>query len=301
MTFCTHGNTMQGEKQVSRILTRQERIDSNGLGLHVEITGEGPPVVLLHGFPENGHSWRHQAAALASARFSAWVPNLRGYPPSDISPQRDDYRLRLLVDDVAEIVAATGRERATVVGHDWGGIIAWAFAGAFPDMLDKLVIINAPHMQVYAKKVWWTSQLFRSAYVGMFQLPFLPEQLLSAGDFFMVRQMFKTMPARRGTFSDEDIDCYIEGLSQPGALKAALDYYRANMSWNGMALAREARTEAPVLMIWGERDPALGTMLLEGVVHYAPRVRIHRMPHAGHWAQNEFPEEVNREILAFLR
>lgn len=125
---------------------RQERIESDGMTLHVQVAGEGPPVILLHGFPENGHSWRHQAPALVSAGFSAWVPNLRGYPPSDISPRRSDYHLRHLVDDVAAIVSATGYPRATIVGHDWGGIIAWAFAGAYPALLHKLVIMNAPHM-----------------------------------------------------------------------------------------------------------------------------------------------------------
>lgn len=285
---------------MTHVPTRQQRIDSGGLGLHALVTGEGPPAVLLHGFPENGHSWRRQVPALAAAGFSAWVPNLRGYPPSEISPRRADYRLRHLVDDVAAIVAATGQARASIVGHDWGGIIAWAFAGTHPALLDKLVILNTPHMQVYMEKVWRTSQLFRSGYVGLFQLPCLPERLLSAGDFFVVRQMFKLLPARRETFDDADVARYLAGLAQPGALKAALDYYRANLAPGEMALARSARTEAPVLVIWGQRDPALGAFLLDGVERFAPHVRIHRIRRAGHWVQSEAPEEVNRLLLAFL-
>jgi pimeloyl-ACP methyl ester carboxylesterase len=268
--------------------------------LHTLVAGEGPPVILLHGFPENAHSWRHQVPALVAAGFSAWVPNLRGYPPSDISPLRDDYHLRHLVNDVAAIVGATGRARASIVGHDWGGIIAFAFAGAHPELLDKLVITNAPHMQIYMEKIWRTTQCLRGAYVGLFQLPRLPEWLLSAKDFFAVRQMFKSLPSQKEAFSEEDIEQYVGGLSQAGALKAALDYYRANMKPGAMALARAARIEAPLQVIWGERDPALGIFLLDGLERFAPRTRIHCIPHASHWVQNEAPEEVNRTLLAFL-
>jgi epoxide hydrolase 4 len=279
---------------------RDAYIQGDGLRLFTRVYGEGPPVVLLHGFPENGYSWRHQVPALAAAGFSAWTPHLRGYPPSDVSPRRDDYRLRCLVDDLAAIVAATGHPRAAIIGHDWGGIIAWAFAAEYPEMLDKLVILNAPHMDIFRDKVWRTSQLFRSSYIGFFQLPFLPESMLAAGNFFAIRQMFKFTPARWGTFRNPEIAQYVDGLSHPGALKAALDYYRANMTLDGMELARRARTNAAVLVIWGMRDPALGAFLLQGLEKYAPRVRIHAIPEAGHWVQNEAPDEVNRALLAFL-
>lgn len=285
---------------MAQALGRHQMIRADGLRLYTQVAGEGRPVILLHGFPENAHSWRHQVPALASAGFSVWAPNLRGYPPSDVSAQRRDYNLDKLVNDVAAVVSATGHQRATIVGHDWGGIIAWAFAGAYPAMLDKFVILNAPHMQVYMEKFWRTSQFFRSTYVGLFQLPYLPEKLLSAGNFALVRQMFKTLPACKSAFSETDIAQYVESLSQPGALKAAVDYYRENMMSDGMDLARSARAEVPSLVIWGERDPALGVFLLDGVARFAPRVRIHRIPQASHWVQNEAPDEVNRALLAFL-
>jgi epoxide hydrolase 4 len=280
--------------------TRHKRIRGDGLDLHVAITGEGPPVILLHGFPENGYSWRKQTESLAAAGFSAWVPELRGYPPSDISSRRQAYHLRHLVEDVACIAGATGHPRAHVVGHDWGGIIAWTFAGMHAPLLDKLVIMNAPHMQTYAEKVWRTSQLLRSLYVGLFQFPLLPELALAAGNYWMVRKMFTDMPLRHGAFDDEAIARYVDGLSCPGALKAALDYYRENLRSNGMALARAARTDAETLVIWGMRDPALGAFLLDGLERFAPRVRIHRIEGASHWIQNEAPEEVNRVMLNFL-
>jgi pimeloyl-ACP methyl ester carboxylesterase len=257
--------------------------------------------VLLHGFPENGHSWRKQIAPLVAAGFSAWVPNLRGYPPSDVAADRSAYHLRYLVRDVAAIVAATRYPRAHVVGHDWGGIIAWAFAGVHSNLMDKLVIMNAPHMQIYAENVWRTSQLFRSAYVGFFQLPWLPQLVLSAGNYRVVRDMFARLPAQKNAFGDEDIARYIACLSQPGALNAALDYYRENMMSGGMQLARSARTEAPTLVIWGMQDPALGSFLLHGLERFAPRLRIHCIQQASHWVQNEAPDEVNRVMLQFLK
>ncbi|SNS64782.1 Pimeloyl-ACP methyl ester carboxylesterase [Noviherbaspirillum humi] len=282
-------------------LARRQSIRSGRLTLVAEVAGEGPPVILLHGFPENAHSWRHQTGPIAAAGFSAWALNLRGYPPSEVSSHQADYHLRRLADDVAAAVAATGHARAAIVGHDWGGIIAWTFAGLYPALLDKLIILNAPHLQVYREKVWRSSQLLRSLYVGLFQLPLLPEKLLAAGDFRIVREMFRLMPARRGAFQRADIDRYVAGLSRPGALKAAIDYYRENVRSDGMALAASARVTAPTAIIWGERDPALGSFLIDGTERFAPRLTVHRIPDAGHWVQNEAPEEVNRYLLAFLR
>lgn len=279
---------------------RVERIRGDGLDLHVAVAGDGPPVILLHGFPESGHSWRHQIGPLAAAGFSVWVPNLRGYPPSDVPEGRSACHLRHLVRDVVAIAAATGYPRAHIVGHDWGGIIAWAFAGAHPELVNRLIIMNAPHMQLYAENVWRTSQALRSWYVGFFQLPVLPEKALSAGNFRAVRTMFARMPARKASFGSADIDRYIETLAQPGALKAALDYYRINLRSGGMTMARSARTGAETLIIWGMRDPALGSFLLEGVERFAPRLRIHCIQDASHWVQNEAPGEVNRVMLRFL-
>ena len=281
--------------------TETKRVRGDGLDLHVEVTGIGPPVILLHGFPESGHSWRKQVGPLADASYAAWVPNLRGYPPSDVSPRQADYHLRRLAADVAAIVEASGHPRAHVVGHDWGGLIAWTFAGLYPALLDRLVIMNAPHMAIFSKRVWTSSQGLRSLYAGFFQLPLLPEALLSAADYRMVRMMFAALPLQKTAFGQHDIQRYVDTLSHPGALKAALDYYRENMRSGGMALAASVRTAAETLVIWGEKDPALGIFLLTGLARYAPRVRIHRIGIASHWVQNEAPVEVNQALLKFLR
>jgi pimeloyl-ACP methyl ester carboxylesterase len=218
-----------------------------------------------------------------------------------VSPRQGDYHLRHLAADVAAIVAASGHPKAHVVGHDWGGVIAWTFAGLYPALLDKLVIMNAPHMAIYSARVWRSTQMLRSLYALFFQLPWLPEAALAAGDFRMVREMLARMPLQKTAFGDEDIAHYVQCLSQPGALKAALDYYRENMRSGGMALAASVHTVASTLVIWGDKDPALGVFLLEGLARYAPNSRIHRIGVASHWVQNEAPAEVNQALLRFLK
>ncbi len=279
-----------------------ERIVGDGVHLHVARAGQGPPVILLHGFPENWRSWKHQIPTLVSADFSVLAPDLRGYNESDRPAERAAYHLRHLVADVAALVRASGHPRAHVVGHDWGGVVAWTFAGAHPDLLDKLVILNAPHMQLYAEKMWPPSrQTLRAWYVLFFRVPGVAERALAARDFRAVRHMFRDAPKRRA-FTDDEIEAYVAALARPGALTAALNWYRENMgSVDAQHLARSARVAAETLVIWGDHDPALGVELLEGLPRVAPRVRVHRIADASHWVQNEAPDEVNRELLNFLR
>jgi pimeloyl-ACP methyl ester carboxylesterase len=289
------------EDAVDRVELRHERIKADGVELHVARGGEGPPVILLHGFPETWHSWHRQIAALADAGFSVLAPDMRGYNLSDRPAPCRAYHLRHLVADVVALVRATGHPRAHIAGHDWGGIVAWTFAGEHPELLDKLVILNAPHPRIYFEKVRRPPQMFRSWYVLFFQLPALPEYALSARNFRAVRDMFKRYPARTGAFSDEDIEQYVEALSRPGALTAGLNYYRANLTSDAREMACSAVSGAETLVIWGELDPALGVELLEGLDRVAPRVRVHRISDASHWVQNEAPDEVNRVLTEFLR
>lgn len=274
---------------------------AGGVGLHLLRTGEGPPVVLLHGFPENGSAWRHQVTPLANAGFEVLVPDLRGYRFSDRAPGREAYRLSVLAEDVAAIARSTDHAKITLVGHDWGGIIAWEFAGRYPDLLDRLVILNAPHLGLYRRKIWRSSQLVKSWYVMLFQLPAVPERLLAAGDFRVLREMFRRTPAHRKAFTEADIEAYVAGFRSPGALTAALNFYRANLFSGGSSVGRQSVTQAETLIIWGERDPALSVKLLDGIDRVAPQARIHRLPRVGHWVQNEAPDEVNEVLLRFLQ
>jgi len=280
----------------------QRRISGHGVQLHVVVDGTGPPVILLHGFPENWRSWHRQISPLAAAGFSVWVPDLRGYNLSDRPVKKSAYELDNLVADVVALVKETGYPRAHIVGHDWGGIIAWAIAERFPELVDRLVILNAPHLKLYLEKVKCPRQMLRSWYVLFFQIPKLPEVALAAGNFRAVRNMFRLSPHIKTAFSDSDIENYIQGLSRPGALTASLNYYRANLTG---ARVREIRRMTPVsaetAIIWGERDPALGIELLEGIDRVAPRNHVYRIPNSSHWVQNEAPDEVNRILVEFLR
>ncbi len=280
---------------------RHERVSGDGVWLHVARAGAGPPVILLHGFPENWRAWRHQIPALAAAGFTVQAVDQRGYNDSDRPGSREAYHLSHLVADVAAVVRGTGAPRAHIVGHDWGGIVAWTFAGTHPELLDKLVILNAPHLDIYMKRLQRLSrQWLRSWYVALFRVPGLAETVLSSFDHRLIRRMFITGPARPA-FSATDVDYFVAALARPGALTAALDWYRANARGDAIRLARAARVAAPTLVVWGERDPALGLDLLEGLERVAPGARIHRIPGASHWVQNEEPGEVNRVLLEFLR
>ena len=281
---------------------RHERVaGADGVTLHVVRAGAGPLVVLLHGFPEFWYSWRHQIGPLVDAGFSVAVPDLRGYDLSDKPSDVGAYHMRCLIEDVAAIVRASGEPRAHVVGHDWGGLIAWAFAGAHPELLDKLVIMNAPHMRLYLRTVRRNPrQALRSWYVLFFRIPGLAERALAAGDYAAIRRMFGRYPARRGAFSRDDVEKYVEAIRRPGALRAGLNYYRANASGSGIRLATSARTNAETLVIWGEKDPALVPELLDGLEEVAPHVRVHRLPDVSHWVQSEAPDEVSRALVGFL-
>ncbi len=277
-----------------------EYMCGSGLKLHVVSAGDGPPVILLHGFPEFWYSWRHQIPALAASGYRVLTPDLRGYNLSDRPAQFSQYHLQYLVDDIAEIIRASGG-RAHVVGHDWGGIVAWTVAGCYPELVDKLSILNAPHIGIYYKKAFRPPQVFRSTYVALFCLPYIPELLLSANSYAAIKDMFTRLPKQKGAFTPEDIDAYIEALSRPGALTAALNYYRCGLiSKHGMQLARKAQVDSQTLIIWGEQDPALGVELLDGIERFAPNSVVHRLPQAGHWVQNEAPDEVNRLLIRFF-
>jgi len=278
------------------------RIPAAGVTLHVAKAGEGPPILLLHGFPENWTSWEHQIPVLAAAGYSVLAPDLRGYGASDRPPGRRAYRIPDLVEDAAALIRSTGGP-AAVVGHDWGGVIAWALAARHPDLVSRLVIVNAPHPRLFARSLVRTRQILRSWYVLFFQLPWLPEAAIRFGDFRAFRRMFRRLPARADTFDERRIEAFLAPMRMPGALTAALNYYRANLSFRP---ARDPRSSSPrgiqveTLVVWGEEDPALSPKLLDGLERYVPRLTVHRLPGVGHWVQNEAPEEFGRLLLEFL-
>lgn len=277
--------------------------DVGDVRLHYVESGpeDGPLVVLLHGFPEFWYSWRHQIPALAAAGYRVVAPDMRGYNQSDKPTGVAAYHTGLLTRDVARLITACGASRASVIGHDWGAVVAWLFAMRHPEMVERLAILNVPHPAVLRAGLANPRQLLRSWYVFFFQLPWLPEWSLGAGRFRAVRRVFRTDPVRAGAFSAADIERYVEALAQPGALTASVNYYRALLRFHPLGFTRELHViDAPVLVIWGEQDRALGRELAEPPRRWVPNLRIERLPDASHWVQVDRPERVNQLLLSFL-
>ncbi len=274
----------------------------NGVRLHYVHEGTGPLVVLLHGFPEFHYSWKHQIPVLAEAGYRVIAPDQRGYNTSDKPRGVRAYRMENLAADVAALIRHTGEEKATVVGHDWGGAIAWATAMAYPAMVQRLAVLNAPHPALFLRALRTPKQLLKSWYMFFFQLSWLPEALIFSGNFAGLEKTLRTDPLRPGTFSEEDIARYKEALARPGALTAAIHYYRALFRRNPLTASRDFRPlDMPTLVIWGDRDRYLQTELLDGLDRWVHHLRVEKLSGVSHWVQNEAPERVNALLLDFLR
>jgi epoxide hydrolase 4 len=267
--------------------------------LHAVEAGSGPLVVLLHGFPDFWWSWRHQIPALAAAGFHVVAPDLRGYNLSDRPARVADYGLSHLTEDVAGVVRAMGEKSPHVFCHDWGGAIAWEFAMRYPQMLGRLAILNAPH------PAWLRQALFRSfsqwkksAYMLYFQVPLLPERFLAADDFKNLR---RALCKGRGRVPMQEIQPYVDAARRADGLRGGLHYYRAMMrSLLAGTLPKPTLVEAPVLVLWGEKDPFLGNELAKPPSSCARDVRVDFLPNASHWVQLEEPERVNTSLAQFL-
>jgi pimeloyl-ACP methyl ester carboxylesterase len=275
--------------------------DLGDIRLHFVEDGEGPLVVLLHGFPDFWYSWRHQIPFLAKAGYRVVAPDMRGYNLSDKPQGIDAYRITRLADDVASLVRHLGADRAVVVGHDWGGLVAWCVPFFRPEVVDRVVILNAPHPAGMFRDLLTPAQALRSWYIFFFQLPWLPEQLVSAA-----------LPAivRAAGGHDEDVALYVEAASRPGAMTAMVNYYRAAMRAVVGAtpedarlrdLAKHAVVDAPVLLLWGMDDPALGSRLTQGLEPWVRNLQVMRLPGVSHWPHIEAPDKVNQELLAFIQ
>ena len=282
---------------------RAERVKVGDIRLAVHAAGDGPPVVMLHGFPELAYSWRHQLPALAAAGYRAIAPDLRGYGDSDRPSGVAAYTVPALVGDVVGLIDALGYARVHLVGHDWGGGLAWATAALHPDRLESLVICNAPHPVASAEaRVEDPGQRAKSWYMLLFQFVGVAESWLSDNDFRNLREMvFEN--AAPGTFTTDDIRVYLDAFARDGALTAALNYYRANMpaaAWIRQPPQLPPIT-TPTMVIWGEADSYLGLGLLErSVTKVSGPVRVERLGGVSHWVQQEAPEAVNALLVDWL-
>jgi pimeloyl-ACP methyl ester carboxylesterase len=278
------------------------RIDVGGVSLHVVLAGEGegPLVVLLHGFPEFWWSWRYQIAPLVQAGFRVAVPDLRGYNLSEQPPHVEDYSLRNLTADVDGLIRALGGGKAHVVGHDWGAAVAWEFASRYPQRVDRLAILNVPHPQRMVRALLRSPrQAWKSWYIFFFQVPALPELLVQQDDFaFLRRSLAAGRLVRPGR---DEIDPYVAAARRADSLRGGINYYRAMARDLRSALkTRPASVEAETLVIWGERDVFLGRELATPPRKLVPNARVEFLPEASHWVQVDAPGRVNALLVPFL-
>ena len=276
-------------------------IETNGIRLHVVQAGpqSGTPVVLLHGFPEFWYGWRLQISGLVDAGCRVIIPDQRGYNLSDKPEGVGAFSMDELVGDVIGLIDALGYEKVNLVGHDWGAAVAWVVANQYPDRLHRLGILNVPHPEVMKRFLKRDlEQLRRSWYILFFQLPWLPEALMRARDWqAMVRALLDS--GKPHTFTDEDIERYKEAWSQPGAITAMLNWYRAVARYQ-MPEMKDARIRVPTLMMWGMKDVALSHRLARPSMDYCDEGNLILFPEATHWVQLDEAESVNHYLADFL-
>ena len=267
-------------------------VEANGQTFEVAAAGDGKKLVLcLHGFPELHYSWRFQMPLLAEMGYRVWAPNMRGYGGSSKPEGIASYALDHLTQDVAALIDASGAEEVTLIAHDWGAIIAWAFAIRKIRPLKRLIIMNVPHPKVGEREIRHWRQLRRSWYIFFFQIPRLPEWLLSRNGGEPIKKAFTNMAVDQANFTDDALDHYARAAIRPGSINAMINYYRALLRFrfdigNG-------KVDVPTLMIWGEEDSALNIKCTEGTEEWVSDFTLQRLPGVSHWVQQEAPEKVN--------
>lgn len=261
----------------------------------------GPALVLLHGFPEFSYGWRKQITPLTEAGFRVIAPDQRGYNQSSKPSRIRDYKMRELTADVIAIADQLEREKIFLAGHDWGAGVAWNAAIQHPGRIEKLAILNVPHPAVMLQFLRTNPrQMLRSWYMLYFQIPLLPESLLAASNFAAAaRALVET--SRPGTFTAEDLDRYREAWSQPGALTAMINWYRALSREMPDREAFQSRVTVPTRILWGRRDRFLLSEMAAASLRYCDRGELFEFPDATHWVHHEEPERVNKLLIEFFQ
>lgn len=276
-------------------------VGCNDITLHVVTAGkpEDPMMLFLHGFPESWYSWRHQIPYFASKGYFCVAPDMRGYNLSEKPPLKFDYTIDKLTADVKGLIHAYGKHKCVLVAHDWGGAIAWAFTQMFPEYVDRLVTLNMPYPSLFQKALRTNpNQIRRSWYIYFFQLPLLPERLLARGDY-QIYKIFRKSMVNKDKISSEDEKYFKRSLSRPSALTAMLNYYRCIFMFSNLKPKSTKPFTTPTLMIFGERDTAIGKELTYGTENYVKDLTV-RYLNASHWVQQDCPKEVNELMQDWL-
>jgi len=276
-------------------------ITTNGIRLHTVMAGpqSGPPVVLLHGFPETWRCWTRQLPALVDAGCRVILPDQRGYNLSDKPKGVKNYSIYTLVEDIVGLIDALEYEKVNLVGHDWGAVVAWVLANKYPERLHRLTIMNVPHPAVMRRFLMRDlEQIRRSWYVFFFQLPWLPEAGMRADNWRGAERALRGS-GKVHTFTNEDIEKYKEAWSQPGAMTAMINWYRAALRYQP-PIPSDARIRVPTLMMWGMKDVALSHRMARPSMDYCDEGNLIFFPEATHWVQRDAAEEVNHYLMDFL-
>lgn len=273
----------------------EKYIKINGITLHTIITGSVEPLILLHGFPDFWYGWKNIILGLKD-KFQLIVPDMRGYNLSDKPDGIENYKLDILIEDIKGLSEKLGFTEFNLAGHDWGGMVSWALAEKYPEILKKLIILNAPHPKIFRKLITKDNdQKKASGYIVRF---------LKEGESFLFENNFQALQLsvfgtakNKKAFSEFDKEKYIEAWSQPGALTGGVNYYRANRSyeeWSGII-------NVPTLVIFGMKDIFVLPKVLEGLEDFIKDLKIVRIENASHWVMHDDPELVNSSIQSFLR
>jgi pimeloyl-ACP methyl ester carboxylesterase len=286
-----------------------EYAEVNGVRLHYAKSGSGQLMLFLHGFPEFSYAWNDQLREFGRDHLAV-APDMRGYNLSSKPEAVDQYRIPLLVEDVRALAAKLGHgphRRFILAGHDWGGVVAWAYAAAHPTTIEKLIIVNAPHPAIFARELRDNpAQQKASGYMVMFRGPDA-EKTLSANNHELLVNIVLGEGLKKGHFTDADKAEYLKAWSQPGALTGGLNYYRASQVGpsSGGALATGLppampKITVPTLVIWGEKDTALLTGNLAGLEAVVSPLTVRRIPEGTHWVIHEQPALVNKYVREFV-
>jgi epoxide hydrolase 4 len=277
-------------------------VQTNGIRLHTVMAGpqSGTPVLLLHGFPENWRCWIRQLPALVQAGCRVIIPDQRGYDLSDKPKGVKAYCVDTLVEDINGLIKALDYEKVNLVGHDWGALIGWMLASKHPERLHRLGVLNVPHPAVMKRFLQRDlEQMRRSLYALFFQLPWLPELVLRTGNWRVASSSLRRSGKPHAFTEDEDIEKYKEAWSQPGAMTAMLNWYRAAARYRP-EITNDMRIQVPTLILWGVNDFALSRRMARPSLDYCDDGRLIFFPDATHWVQREEADEVNRHLLGFI-
>ena len=275
---------------------KEDFVETNSIKLHVMAGGSGKPLILLHGFPDFWYGWKNVIPELLKSN-KLIIPDLRGYNKSDKPKGVNNYKVETLIDDIKGLFEAYNFEKAFIAGHDWGGILSWIFAENYPNLVEKLIILNAPHPKIFQKTlVSDKKQQKASVYLFQFQKKG-GEKFLFENDYFALKLSVFENTRNRKAFSKEDKKKYKEAWSQPDAIVSAVNYYKAFAEpYQGMG-----EIKVPTLVIWGMKDDFLKPVQLERLEEYVQNLKIVKSEISSHWILHDDPELVIKAIRNFIK